>query len=274
LELFISWSGNRSKALARRLTEWLPSIIPSVRPFFSEEIAGGTLWSKALLANLESAQFGIICVTTENLHSSWLNFEAGSLWKRFSDGLPVCPLLLGLQPSDLTGPLSLFQARSFSEEGIKAICRQLAELTDLPERRLVINFEAVWPRLQSDLAGDLSSLREGTDQFITISAPLANAPVLRRPLVEGWVGDPSAEVWVVIHPLTMPRYWVQPPVAVAPDGKWNTRVYIGRSGQEDVGGRYQIRAVVNSEIEMHENLVLNEWPAAEWHSPIVEVIRK
>ena len=282
LELFISWSGNRSKALARRLTEWLPSIVPSVKPFFSNEIPGGLPWSQALFARIESAKFGIVCVTSDNLHSSWLNFEAGSLWKNFEvaplgkragDGIPVCPLLLGLHTSDLTGPLSLFQAKSFSEEGVKALCLQLAELTALPERRMAISFEAVWPRLQADVAEDLSSLRGGTGEYISIFAPLANTPVRRRPLVEGWVEDSSAEVWVVIHPLTVSRYWVQPPVIVAPDGKWKTRVYIGRAGQEDVGVRYQIRAVANPEVELHENLVLNDWPVAEWSSPILEVVR-
>lgn len=274
LELFISWSGNRSRALARRLAEWLPSIVPSVRPFFSEEIAGGLLWSQALLGNLESARFGIICVTRENLHSAWLNFEAGSLLKRFSDGVPVCPLLLELQPSDLAGPLSLFHAKSFSEEGMSAICEQLAGLTGLQERRLRINFEAVWPRLQSDVESDLSFLRKGTPQFIAISSPLNDAQVLRRPLVEGWIEDPSAEVWVVIHPKGHENYWVQPPVQMDSDGKWRTRIYIGRSGQEDIGVRYEIRAVANPDIEMFEDRVLHEWPGAERSSPTVEVIRK
>jgi len=77
MELFISWSGNGSKVLARRLTEWLPSIIPSVRPFFSEEIPGGFLWSQVMLGKLEDAEFGIICVTADNVHAPWLNFEVG-----------------------------------------------------------------------------------------------------------------------------------------------------------------------------------------------------
>jgi hypothetical protein len=249
-------------------------MVPSVRPFFSEEIAGGLLWSQALLGNLERARFGIICVTRENLHSAWLNFEAGSLWKRFSDGLPVCPLLLGIQPSALAGPLSLFQAKSFSQDGMRAICEQLAGLTNLEERRLRINFEAVWPRLQGDVERDLSSLREGNTQFISISSPLSNTQVLRRPLVEGWIEDSSAEVWVVIHPKDHENYWVQPPVQMESDGKWRTRVYIGRSGKEDIGVRYEVRAFANPDIEMFENRVLHDWPGAEWSSAAVEVIRK
>ncbi|HEX6901873.1 MAG TPA: hypothetical protein VF789_19285 [Thermoanaerobaculia bacterium] len=245
-----------------------------MKPFFSEQIAGGLLWSRALLDSLENARFGIICVTRENLHSAWLNFEAGSLWKRFNDGLPVCPLLFGVQPSELVGPLSLFQAKSFSEEGIKAICEQLADLTGLEEPRLRINFEAVWPLLQANVESDLSLLREGSTQFITISSPVSNVQVLRRPLVEGWIEDPSAEVWVVIHPKGHENYWVQPPVQMDSDGKWRTRVYIGRSGQEDVGVQYEIRAFANPEIEMFEDRVLHEWPGAEWSSPTVEVIRK
>ncbi len=274
MELFISWSGKRSRALARRLTEWLPSIVPSVKPFFSEEIAGGLLWSQALLDNLEKAKFGIICVTRENLHSTWLSFEAGSLWKRFSDGLPVCPLLLGVEPSDLAGPLTLFQAKSFSEEGLRVICEQLAGLTGLQERRLRINFEAIWPRLQAEIEEDLSLLREGTIQFVNISSPSSNAQVLRRPLVEGLIEDPSAEVWVVIHPKGHKNYWVQPPVQMESDGEWKTRVYVGRSGPEDIGIQYEIRAFANPDIEMVEDRILHGWPGAEWSSPTVEVIRR
>src|SRR3954463_6383138 len=94
LQVFISWSGEPSRAMARCLLKWLPTIVPGVQPFFSEEIPGGAVWGRSVLENLSTAQYGLLCVTRENRHSAWLNFEAGSLWKRFVDGLPVCPLLL------------------------------------------------------------------------------------------------------------------------------------------------------------------------------------
>src|SRR5438552_8999347 len=129
--IFFSWSGQRSYHVAHRLSEWLPSIVPQVVPFLSSDIPAGAMWLQDISNHLASAEMGIICVTKDNINSQWLNFEAGALWNRFSAGIPICPVLLGLTPSELTGPLSQFQSKRFDERDIKVLCRLLAEKTGL-----------------------------------------------------------------------------------------------------------------------------------------------
>ena len=257
--------------MAQCLVHWLPTIVPGTQPFSSDEIQGGDVWVRSLLDNLATAQYGILCVTSENRHAPWLSFEAGSLWKHLVDGkqltagVPVCPLLLDLEPNDLPGPLSLFQARLFDERGVGAVCGQLAKLTKLSESRLTANFKATWPLLSACVQVSLPS--------VSISTPKSGSQVPRRPKVEGWVKDPTAPVWVVVHPIASSGYWVQPAVSVHSKGHWKAGVYIGQLGTEDVGQLFEICAVACPAEELSEGMRLQGWPSAKWVSPVVQVER-
>jgi hypothetical protein len=273
MELFISWSGHRSGVLARRLAEWVPSIVPSVNPFFSADIPGGLQWLDVILAKLERANYGILCVTRENFRSPWMNFEAGSLVRRYKGGLPVCPLLLGLRPYEISGPLSIFQSKPFTERGVKEICRHLGELTQLPQRRLDLNFEAIWPRLSTDVKHDLGAYEEQGSEALTITSPASGSFVARRCEVEGTVANPDEPLWVVVHPTSHWGYWVQPAVRSAEEGRWSTRVYIGEEGRANIGDHFEIRAVLKPDEELREGLVLDSWPSGEHLSSGVEVVR-
>ncbi len=110
LEVFISWSGDRSEKVAEALRDWLPSVIQSVRPFMSaSDIEKGSRWSNDLAMHLENAQFGLICLTQENLKAPWLIFEAGALSKSIENSR-VAPYLYGVSQAQLQGPLAQFQA--------------------------------------------------------------------------------------------------------------------------------------------------------------------
>lgn len=156
--IFISWSGQRSEHVARRISEWLPSIVPEVDLFLSSDIPAGAMWLRDIADHLASAEMGLICVTRENINSQWLNFEAGAIWNRFAAGIPICPVLLDLTPTELTGPLSLFQSKKFDEKDMKALCRLLAARTGLSHERVDISFKAIWPRLENDVTNDLNSV--------------------------------------------------------------------------------------------------------------------
>lgn len=85
--------------------EWLPQVIQVLEPYVSsEDIDKGARWSVDIAKELEASTYGIICVTPENVDAPWINFEAGALSKTL-DRARVSPLLFGLKPSDIKGPL-------------------------------------------------------------------------------------------------------------------------------------------------------------------------
>jgi hypothetical protein len=116
-------------------------------------------------------------------------------------------------------------------------------------------------------------LREAGSSEIRLTVPLDRAKVTMRPLVEGYVADCAAEVWVVVHPMEVSDYWVQPPVTVRQDGAWGVQIYIGRPGMIDVGKHFEVMACANPYVQLWEGLVLGYWPAAEWKSDIVRIVR-
>src|SRR4051812_36786671 len=110
MKVFISWSGEKSGAVAKALRDWLPNVIQAVQPWMSDsDIDQGTLWTIELGSQLQESRIGVICLTSENLTKPSVLFEAGAL-SNTVDRSYVCPYLIDLSPSDLTWPLSMFQS--------------------------------------------------------------------------------------------------------------------------------------------------------------------
>jgi len=131
MKVFISWSGKRSKALASALRDWLPMVLQYVEPWVSDkDISAGERWAQAIAGELESSSFGIICITPENLHSEWILFESGALSKSMLDA-KVIPLLFGLEISDLSGPLSQFQAQKMEEAGVMEVVKSINKVSEI-----------------------------------------------------------------------------------------------------------------------------------------------
>jgi hypothetical protein len=154
MKLFISWSGERSEALARGLREWLPLVLHFIEPWLSQsDIQPGERWSAEVAKELEGSNFGIICVSRDNLSSPWLLFEAGALAKSMQDGR-VIPLLLDLDFKEVTGPLAQFQAKKSEASGIKELVSSLnkAATAPVPELQLDRLFSALWPDLEKSIS--------------------------------------------------------------------------------------------------------------------------
>ena len=82
LEVFIRWSGLRSKHIAQSLHDWLRNVLPLVRPWMSEEdIQKGARGALDIARKLEKVSVGVSCLTPENQHAPWIQFEAGALSK-------------------------------------------------------------------------------------------------------------------------------------------------------------------------------------------------
>lgn len=89
-------------------------VVQPVKPWMSEEDVGsGARWNDAIAKALEETDFAIVCVTPENQHAPWLILEAGAIAKSL-EVAHVVPLCIGLEPSQVKGPLEAFQDRSLT----------------------------------------------------------------------------------------------------------------------------------------------------------------
>ena len=154
MDIFISWSGKRSRAFAEALRDWLPMIINAARPFLSSsDIDKGARWSTEIAARLEKAKAGIICLTPSNMQSEWILFEAGALSKTLADTY-VCTLLIDMKPTDVKGPLSQFQATTASKEDmlqlVKTLYSKLGE-SGVQVAQLEKAFKLMWPELSAQI---------------------------------------------------------------------------------------------------------------------------
>lgn len=152
MRLFISWSGEDSKAIAAAFREWLPLINKDVKPYMSsEDIEKGQHWPSRLRNELSATSFGLVILTPQNKAAEWLHFEAGAIAKSVEEGQLVS-ILCGLKQSDIKQPLALFQNASFDRDDILRVVRAInsaagEEATD--ERLLERTFEAFWPQLSN-----------------------------------------------------------------------------------------------------------------------------
>ena len=154
MDIFISWSGKRSRAFAEALRDWLPMIINAARPFLSSsDIDKGARWSTEIASRLEKAKAGIICLTPGNMQSEWILFEAGALSKTLADTY-VCTLLIDMKPTDVKGPLSQFQATTTSEADmlqlVKTLNSKLGE-SGVQVPQLDKAFKLMWPDLNKQI---------------------------------------------------------------------------------------------------------------------------
>ena len=155
MKVFLSWSGELSKQVALALRDWLPNVIQAIEPWMSsEDIEKGTRWSSDLAKELATTKAGIVCVTPDNLHAPWLNFEAGALSKVVEKEM-VCPFLFRLKYSDLTGPLIQFQLSEATKEDLRKLLSTLNKAVDpkpLSEAKLTEAFDVWWGRLEARLS--------------------------------------------------------------------------------------------------------------------------
>lgn len=153
MKVFIGWSGERSKTLAQAVRDWLPLVLHYVQPWMSEvDIEAGERWAESVAKELESSNFGIICVTRESVNAPWALFEAGALSKSVQRSR-VIPLLLDHEFRDITGPLTLFQAKKAERNGIKEMVNSINKIAEQPivEEQANKLFDLLWPDLEKKL---------------------------------------------------------------------------------------------------------------------------
>jgi len=152
VKVFICWSGGLSKAIARALRDWLPDVIQSVEPFFSDEdIAAGTVWFQEIDEKIKETYFGILCMTATNKRSHWMHYEAGGLRKGIGENR-IVPLRIDIDSIDLEQPIASFQDTACDKEGVKRLLDSINDASaesKLTADRLKRAFEKHWPELEN-----------------------------------------------------------------------------------------------------------------------------
>lgn len=178
MDIFIAWSGEPSKSLAQALYNWLPDVIPTATPFLStEDIRKGQRWLTEISARLEKTSFAILCVSSENLSSPWMHFEAGAASKSTTQGR-VCALLLDVTAGDLNLPLSQFQHAPADKDEVLKLVLSVDETLGEQRRgdeRVKKAFEKFWPDLEARIEQARKALR---------SKPKAVAPRRSEEILE------------------------------------------------------------------------------------------
>ncbi len=156
MKVFISWSGQASKAIASALREWLPLVIQAIEPWMSgEDIEKGRRWRMDLDGAL-GTDVGIICLTPDNLNAPFILFEAGAIAKSVNEA-HACTYLYNLKPGDIGEPLSAFQHTMATKDDTKKLIMTLNNALEdkaLTEKKIDTIFERLWP----DLEGQLSAI--------------------------------------------------------------------------------------------------------------------
>jgi len=206
VKVFISWSGSLSHSVAKVFKDWLPSVIQAIKPYLSsEDVDKGTRWNIEVAGELEESQIGMIILTRSNMNEPWINFEAGALSKSLEMSR-VCPVLLGILPTDVTGPLAQFQATPFGKDEILRLMKTTnKELGDskLDDIQLEKAFGTFWPDLESQVKqamekdGDngepieVRSDREIIEEILNITRSTAMVhqlpPGVPRPITDWWM---------------------------------------------------------------------------------------
>jgi len=151
MKVFISWSGNRSKAVAEILADWIKCVIQATRPWIStRDIDRGALWFSEINDQLKDTSVGIICLTQENVNRPWILFEAGALAKGLSSNR-VCTLLVDLKAADVEDPLAQFNHTLPEKDSMWSLVRTLNSSScanGLDERILEQIFNTYWGQFE------------------------------------------------------------------------------------------------------------------------------
>lgn len=178
MKVFVSWSGDLSKKYAAFLKNWLEQCIQSVEVFFSaEDIEKGETWHAKLSSELRDTNFGIVCLTSENVNAPWIHFEAGALSKMLDSR--VATLAINVNFADIKGPLSTFQATKLEKEDIYQLLGSINKSQEKPlaEDKLKASFDAFWPNFEKHIEQANETTKVAKDEKKSASSKVSNESI-------------------------------------------------------------------------------------------------
>jgi len=176
MKIFVSWSGALSKEVAQILRTWLPRLIQSLEVFYSpEDIEKGDNWDTKISSELSLCNYGIVCLTAENTAAPWIHFEAGALAKTFD--ARVTALMININPSDIKGPLSRYQATRLEKSDFFQLVESINKALETPLDNTVLEplFDVLWKQIKDEVeAAILTHSKTGKG---VVSKDPVNAPI-------------------------------------------------------------------------------------------------
>jgi hypothetical protein len=150
VKVFISWSGDSSRAFAEALKPWLEQVLPGTEVWLSsEDIDKGTIWFTQIIAQLEDCSCGVVCVTRENRASPWIHFEAGGMIKGLGKSR-VATVLLDLAYGELAQPLNQFNGLRMDRAGARHLIKSFNKVSEKPLQERIVErlFDTFWKELE------------------------------------------------------------------------------------------------------------------------------
>jgi hypothetical protein len=163
MHLFISWSGTKSRALGEYFLEFLPILLPQVKPWLSTHAIGtGTRPIQEIADSLSTANLGITCLTADNQHQPWIQYEAGAIAKLAMVGRAMI-VRMDLNSADITGPLTQFQNVSMDEGGLRKLVNDLNQFGDpaIDQANLTRSFTSLWEQEMKGRLAEVAAVSDG-----------------------------------------------------------------------------------------------------------------
>jgi len=173
MDVLISWSKPQSHSIASVLYDWLPKVVPGLKPWMSDkDIAKGKLWFGELQSFLGEATSCIICVTAENVRSPWIYYEVGSIATKKQDVL-VCPYLVGVDTNMISdGPLAQYQCTVATQDDTFSLIKSLNGALPVSHNEMLLkgNFDQLWGPYCEELSRILDMEPSNPDDFVATDA--------------------------------------------------------------------------------------------------------
>lgn len=161
MKVFISWSGELSQKISEELKKWLQQCIQSLEVFYSkDDIEKGEYWSTRLSEELRDTNFGIVCLTPENINSQWIYYESGAISKMIES--KVATIVVGMNITDVKGPLSRFQNTKLEKEDMYKLLQSINSSISKPldENILKTSFDAFWPGFYKEITNIVETVTD------------------------------------------------------------------------------------------------------------------
>ena len=153
MKIFISWSGERSKAIALALRDWLKMLLQETQPWMSaHDMDKGVKWIQELGTQLKECNFGICCLTPENQDDSWLHFEAGAVSKP-GEAARMYTLLYEMEYSDVHYPLASFQHTKLDKGDMRKLVGDINKSLKVQLETPALDelFNVLWEKFEAKL---------------------------------------------------------------------------------------------------------------------------